>query len=431
MYESFDQKFQSLEEMKNWQESKLLSFVNYALDNCKFYKKNGYPNKIQNITEFDRLPFFSGDEFRDNNLDFFTNQTKLWRVFATSGTTGKPKLSFYGNDLIKSYVIGIGDMLTRTGIDIKDPKNVGCVMFPMGALTGSGPATARALEGLNIPVVTLGIDIAAQFALSIIEKMKPNFIFMYPSVFSAFSDEIEKAGCDIKKLGVKVIFSSGEPLTQNMRDYIKEKWNADVFNLIGSVDVANFTGSECKKHNGFHILPYNCYFEIVDDVGKKIKEGQGELVLTTLVNNTMPLVRYRTKDIFEYSEEVCECGSILPRIWFKSRKDDMIILTGAAKLFPYDIIQVVNRFSDLTSDYQIEIRTLNGKDKLIFTFESRTQSEKLIENIIEALCDISSLSRKIKAGTALKPEVKLVPINSLERRRGKLKNRILDLRSKI
>ncbi len=432
MTRSFDKKFKSLKELKSWQEKTLISFVNYALENGPFYKKRNYPKNIKDIKEFKKLPFFSGDEYKKYNEEFLTNPSSLWRVFATSGTTGKPKLSFYGDDLIESYVIGIGDMLERAGINLEDKNNVGCILFPMGGLTGSGPSTARALEGLKIPAITLGIDVNPEFGSSIMKKIKPNFIFMYPSTFNVFSDKIEKTVDDLKEFKIKAIFSGGEPLLPNIRANIKERWGADVFNLTGSVDISNFTGTECKEHDGFHIFARNAYFEIVDDNGNAVKDGEeGELVLTSLVNKTMPFIRYRTKDIFKYSEEPCKCGLITPRIWFKKRKDDLIILSGAAKIFPQDVAQIVSKFSELTSDYQIKIENFGGKDKLTFIFESRQQSKELEKNIAEALTEISSLYRKIYTDkTVLFPIVKLVPINQLERNRGKLKNRIVDLREK-
>jgi len=270
--------------------------------------------RIKNYEDFKKVPFTTAEELRDKNIKFLTKPKYVWRIWSTTGTTGEPKLAFAGFNLISHYYKEeIKFMLDRAKIH-NPKKEIAAIFFPMSGLAGAGPCTARALEELGIPVIALGIEAEPSFACLIMKKSPPTLIFMYPSSFLLFTNKLREINPNFsKEFKIKAIFSTGEPLTINMRHYFETEWKSKCFDMTGGVDIANFTGGECEKHNGFHLFTDKFLFEIYNHETKETHlEGEGELVITVFGNKAMPLIRYLPKDQVKISYEKCRCGLSTP-----------------------------------------------------------------------------------------------------------------------
>lgn len=429
-------------ELTESQVQKLQEVLKFASKESPFYKSKFAklaPQllRVTSYSDFQKIPTTPTDEFKENNRDFLTDLKYVWRVWCTTGTTGKPKISFCGFDLRKAYKEEYEFALRQAGITNYRGLTAG-VFYPFTGLAGAAVATAKGLEELGIPVVAFGIDSQPTFADMIMRDVPVNLLFIFPSSFLLFTDGLKKINPDFAKFNkVKAIFSCGEPLTNNMRSYFETTWHAKCFDMVGGVDIANFTGAECNKHNGFHLFTDMFLFELYNHEKEDFKlEGEGELVLTSFGNQAMPLIRYFTRDQVKISYEKCICGLDTPRMWFKERLDDRVILTGAVKFYVSEHInEVLSHHPEVTSAYQVKISNENGKDYIDLTVEAddRYVGDKGLQNsisddIILRSPDLMEVVHQDK--TLAMPSVKIVSIGTLERVRGKVKDRLIDTRKK-
>jgi phenylacetate-CoA ligase len=191
---------------------------------------------------------------------------------------------------------------------------------------------------------------------------------------------------------MKAIMIGGEGLSQSRRQLIEEKLGGEVFMNYGMMEFGGGIGSECTCHNGYHIFP-NVYHEIIDPKSNKpVEPGEyGELVLTSLAREAMPLIRYRTGDITREITEPCACGLKLPKIdYIKGRVDDRIILGSAEKYYPKDFDEIFEPLQAV-KDYQIIVTRVNGKDLLKIHVLTDQASESFRQELLAKIYSITPL----------------------------------------
>ena len=421
------------------QSEKLQHVLKFALKESPFYKTklasvNPILHEVSSYTDFQKIPPTLAEEFKEKNSDFLTDLKYVWRVWCTTGTTGKPKISYCGYDLRQAYKKEYEFALRQAGITSYQGLTAG-IFYPFTGLAGAAVCTAKGMEELGIPVVAFGIDAQPSFADMIMRDVPVNLLFVFPSTFLTFTDGLKKLNPNFAKMNqVKAIYSCGESLTKNMRHYFESAWQAPCFDMVGGVDIANFTGAECHQHNGFHLFTDMFLFEVYNQEKKTFSlEGKGELILTCFENQAMPLIRYFTRDQVEISYEKCSCGLDTPRMWFRQRLDDRVILTGAIKFYVSEHInEVLEKHPEVTSAYQVIISN-DGIDHIDLSVEADDKYvgdrklEKLIsEDIISYSPDFLEAVHQDKS--LAMPSVNIVNIGTLERFRGKVKNRLLDTR---
>lgn len=416
--------------------SHVLNLFKFAAENSLFYKELFSKNKINTKTiktyeDFKKIPLSSQQDFRERNLDFLSlPKNELWQIFSTTGSTGEPKFQFYDKKRIRMLGPATELVLKRVGLNKKDL--LAGVFFPLEGLSAGGPLAIRSCESLGIPVIGFGIMPSAELVAGVLKKMKPNFFYIYPSTFLKLIKDLSDMAFNPNLLDVKVIFSTGEPLTSQTRKIIQDYFkSAQIVDILASVDMSAYIASECKEHNGLHFLPSWVFFELIDlESSKLIEEGTGELVLSTLHSYGTPMFRYKTGDIVKITKERCKCGSNVPRVWILGRVDDRVILQGGKKFYvSSELNQFIKKFPEITSNYQLILDEEQGKDKISLRIESKVKNEELSKKISEELIKFSNpLSRAFAQNKFLKPVIELVDINSLERIRGKVKDKIIDNR---
>ena len=188
-----------------------------------------------------------------------------------------------------------------------------------------------------------------------------NVIVADPTWLVSLSEIAEKEGT----LPIKLIFAAGDRMTQAYRKYVQDVWKAPVILGYGSTEMGGGLGMECRRQDGIHIDEYNFLTEILDPDS----DGYGELVVTTLSRRTMPLIRYRVRDVTRFIEEPCPCGATIRRIGqIKGRRDEMVVM-GAGNMHPGIFENVLHDVAAISDDWQVAVRQEGRHDILEFRLE--------------------------------------------------------------
>lgn len=414
--------------------SQVLKLLEHASKNSSYYKKSLAKinlKEIKTYEDYKKLPFTTQKEFKKHNMDFLAvPKSELWQVFSTSGSTGEPKFFFY--DRKRTELLGTISRIVLERVGLTEKDLFGAIFFSLESMSAAGPVSSRTCESLKVPVIGLGLSPAADYIAGRLTKLKPNWFFIYPSTFLRLIKELGEIKFNTKDLDVKLIFSTGEPLIPAARKTIQEFFNPErIVDILASVDMSAYIASECKEHNGLHFLPSSVFSEVIDlETEEVIEEGKGELVLSSIQAFGTPLFRYRTGDIVKVTKEKCKCGREIPRIWMLGRIDDRIVLGPANKFFvSAELNEFIKKFPELTQNYQVIADRKDEKDIIILRLESYNKDEKFAEKVASELLKFSSaLSMADKTGGLHPIKVELLELNTLERVRGKVKDRVVDKR---
>jgi phenylacetate-CoA ligase len=281
-------------------------------------------------------------------------------------------------------------------------EKVGCLVIP------AGPGTSER-------------------QLMLMQDFRTTAVHILPSYALYFASFLEQKGINPRKdLALRKAFVGAEPHTEETRRRIEQAFGCDVYNSYGLTEM-NGPGVafECEYKAGLHLWEDNYILEIINpDTGEPLPEGQtGELVLTTLKREAMPLLRYRTRDITSILPEPCQCGRTHRRLHrITGRSDDMLIIRGV-NIFPQQIERVLMSFPQVGRNYVIIIE---GLDDLTIKVELSAAG---FDGQVEHLAALQNqLVEKLKAETWVKPKVDLLPAGSLPVAEGKAK-RVIDKRS--
>ena len=301
----------SLEEVKKWQWRQIKKLL-YRAGKTKFYSQLFRRfkidiKKIKNFEEFSLLPETTEDDLKNNPYDFlFYPREKIWRIFTTTGTTGKAKIIFREPIGGRQEILAVWRHLF--GRINYWPKLTG-IFRPAGGLAASGPVIEKIMELLNIPCFSLNPEAGTKAAKEALIALNPDTLITSPSFAVCVLEELKKEKIVAKNLGIKKIITTGEKLFPQQRRSLKSAFKAEVVNVYGAADPSVWLGSECYKHMGIHIFPYTSYLE-------KVNDG---LLVTPFANHAMVLIRYKLRDIVDFDYSKCSCGRTLPRITAISR----------------------------------------------------------------------------------------------------------------
>jgi phenylacetate-coenzyme A ligase PaaK-like adenylate-forming protein len=263
-----------------------------------------------------------------------------------------------------------------------------------------------------------------------IEKARPDMLM--GSAFRIWRITQEASFlCDLSKIGVRTIFITSEYLSAPMRKRLKEQWHAEVFHHYGMTEPGFVIGVECQAHNGFHFNETELFFEAVDPESGKVLESEeeGELVLSTLDREGMPLIRYRTGDVASIIRSPCQCGATtLVRIGSIPKRIALVTTIGDhEKIYTSLLDEVMYDFPGLV-DYRVIISSKNGKDAFTCQVELLKKNEKTTEQVTRLLLAVPPIKKSIEAGLLLWPEIEIVDRGVLRRGGRTLKRRIKDTR---
>lgn len=382
------------------------------------------PEQIRALSDVRRLPFTTGADLRAVYPDgmLAVSRDEPVRLHTSSGTTGKPKAIFFTRNDINNAADLIARSLVSTGITKQDVLQN---MMSYGLFTG-GLVMHYGAEKVGCLVIPAGPG-TSERQLMLMQDFGATAAHILPSYALYFANFLEHKGLDPRKdITLRKAFVGAEPHTEETRRRIEEIYGCDVYNSYGLTEM-NGPGVafECEHKAGMHLWEDNYLLEIINPhTGKTLPEGEtGELVLTTLKREAMPLLRYRTRDITSVVAEPCRCGRTHRRIArITGRSDDMLIVRGV-NFFPQQIERVLMSSPLVGRNYLILIE---GLDDLTVKVELSAAG---FDGRVEHLAALQAqLVEKLRAETQVKPKVELVAPGSLPVLEGKAK-RVIDKRS--
>jgi phenylacetate-CoA ligase len=379
---------------------------------------------IESIADVRKLPFTTDADLRTAYPSglLAVPRDEPVRLHTTSGTTGKPKALFFSRNDVNNAADLVARSLVSTGVTRAD---VFQNMMGYGLFTG-GLVMHYGAEKVGCLVIPSGPG-PSERQLMLMQDFGVTAVHILPSYALYFANFLERKGIDARRdLSLRRAFVGAEPHTEETRHRIEEALGVQVFNSYGLTEM-NGPGVafECELKSGMHLWEDHFLLEIIDPAtGEPQPDGKpGELVLTTLRREAMPLLRYRTRDITSVISEPCACGRTHRRIArITGRSDDMLIVRGV-NIFPQQIERVLMSAPQIGRNYLIVIE---GLDDLT------VQAELVAEGFdgeVEHLAALQrQLAEKIKAEIWVRPKIELVPSGSLPVADGKAK-RVLDKRS--
>jgi phenylacetate-CoA ligase len=419
-------------DLKALQSSYLRKLIPYIYHHCPVYKQKldaagVTPDRIQSIDDIKRLPFTTKEDMRDHYPFglFSAAQEQIREMHVSSGTTGNPTLVGYTRDDLKLW----GDVMARVlGCAGAAPGDTIQIAYGYGLFTGGLGFHYGALEmGLRIIPTSSG-QTARQ--LKLMQDFKPKVIACTPSYVLYMAEEAKEMGIDPAQGNWKIGVFGAEPWSEAMRQEIESIWNmlaTDVYGL--SEIIGPGVAQECHCKDGLHIFSDVFYPEVIDpETGAPVPEGaDGELTITTLTKQGIPLIRYGTRDVVSIRYDKCACGRTSPRISkIKGRTDDMIVVRGI-NVFPSQIEHVLVGIEGTQPHYQIVVdREAHKLDEVEVLVEVE---QRFFSDEVKRLNEIrDKIQREIEHVLAIGVKVTLVEPKTIERSMGKSK-RVIDKRA--
>ncbi len=400
-----------------------------VMERVPFYRQrlaelNLQPADIRTLAEVRRLPFTTSDDLRAIYPDglLAVDRAEAVRLHTSSGTTGKPKAIFFSRADVDNAAELIARSLVSAGITAAD---VFQNMMSYGLFTG-GLVMHYGAEKVGCLVIPAGPG-TSERQLMLMQDFRTTAVHILPSYALYFASYLEQKGLRPRQdLTVRKAFVGAEPHTEETRRRIEQIFGCDVYNSYGLTEM-NGPGvaCECEYKAGMHLWEDNFLLEIINPVtNEPLPDGQtGELVLTTLRREAMPILRYRTRDITSVVPEPCRCGRTHRRLArFVGRADDMLIIRGV-NIFPQQVERVLMSFPQVGRNYLIIVE---GLDDLTIKVELTPAAFDGQLEHLEALQQ--QIIEKLRAEIWIRPKVDLVPAGSLPVGEGKAK-RVVDKRS--
>ena len=416
-------------EIEKLQFERLKKTVHHCM-NSPFYKKrfeeNGLtPEDIQSLDDLRKIPFTTKQDLRDTYPFGIASVSldKAVRLHSSSGTTGNPTVIIHTQKDLDEWANAVARCLHMVGLRPSDvfQNSSGYGMFTGGLGFQYG---AERLGMMTVPAAAGNTKRQLKF----ITDFGTTALHAIPSYVTRIYEVMQEMGIDPKRdTKLRTLIIGAEPHSEEQRRRIEEMMGVKAYNSFGMSEMCGpGVAFECQEQNGLHIWEDYYIVEIIDpDTLQPVPEGEvGELVLTTINREGMPLLRYRTRDLTRVLPGECPCGRHHKRLdRMKGRSDDMIILKGV-NIFPIQIETILMQFKELTTNYLITLETKDSNDEMIIEVEL----EKLFTDDYARLQVLTkNITRLLKDEILVTPHVKLVPKGTLPQSEGKAV-RVKDLR---
>ena len=386
------------------------------------------PEDVKTLKDLAKLPFVTKQDLRDNYPFglFAVPREELVRIHASSGTTGKPTVVGYTQNDIEMWTECVSRIACMGGATKQD---VAQICFGYGMFTGA-LGLHYGLEKIGATVVPSSTG-NSEKQIMYMKDFGATLLVATPSYALRLAEVAREMGIDpAKDLGIKIGLVGSELLTDAMREEMHRYWGKDML-ITSNYGMSELCGpgvsGECEHLCGMHINEDFFIPEIIDpETGEVLPAGEkGELVITCIKKEGIPLIRYRTKDVTRLFYEPCKCGRTFCRMEnLSGRSDDMLKVRGV-NVFPGQIEEVILSFEELGPHYEIIVEREGYMDKLTIRVELVHSTDSLRE--LEAL--EKAIRSKLRVILGLDAKIKLESPNTLQRFEGKAK-RIKDLRSK-
>ncbi|MFP5258443.1 MAG: phenylacetate--CoA ligase family protein [Acidobacteriota bacterium] len=390
------------------------------------YAELGFdPASVETLADVRRIPFTAKQDLRDSYPDAMLAMpvSEMVRMHASSGTTGTPTVIYHTQKDLDWWASLMARCMHMAGLRRTD---VFQNMSGYGLFTG-GLGIHYGAERLGCLTIPAGAGNSHR-QIKLLTDFKVTGIHIIPSYALYLSAVFAELGIDPKSLALRIALVGAEPYTEETRQRLQDLYGIKAYNSYGLSEM-NGPGVafECQEQHGMHVWEDAYLAEIVDPIsGEPVPDGElGELVMTTLGREGMPIVRYRTRDMTRFLTEPCPCGRIHRRIdRLHGRCDDMIIIKGV-NIFPMQIERVLMAMPEVGQDYQIVLERDGYIDNIRVRVEIRD------EYFVEDMRQLGALQKRIAARLRdellVTPKVELVERNSLPKTEGKAA-RVLDTR---
>ena len=411
----------SREQIKAWQDERLVKQVRHVWDNVPSYRKKMEekgvtPEDIQSSADLYKLPFTSKADLRDNYPDGLVAvpRSKCVRVHATSGTTGKRVMAFYTQHDIDLWTDCCARAITAVGGSEEDVCQIayGYGMFTGGIGLDQG---SRRVGCLTVPISSGNTDRQIQF----IRDLGTTILCCTPSYAAYLGESMHEMGMTPDQIPLKAGIFGAEAWSEEMRQDIQKTMGIKAYDIYGLTELSGpGVAFECSAQSGMHINEDHFIAEIIDpDTGEVLPEGsKGELVFTSIDKEAFPLLRYRTRDICILKWERCSCGRTLVKMCKPmGRSDDMLIIRGV-NVFPSQIETVLLNHG-YPANYQIIVGRVKSTDTLDVHVEMTP--EMFTDNVGEIERRQKQLVDGLRAMLGLAAKVTLGAPKSIVRSEGK------------
>ena len=362
-------------EIRELQTDRLRATVENAYENVPFYRDQlddmgVSPKDIGSVEDVRKLPMTTKEDFRDEYPDglFAVDHDDVRRIHASSGTTGKPKIVAYTDEDIDVWSEVMARSLAASGVE---PGETVQNAYGYGLFTG-GLGLHYGAEELECAVIPIGGG-QTQRQVEMMADLESDVLACTPSYALYFAETAEEMGHDPRDLPVSTVAFGAEPCTDPMREEIEQRLDANGIDLYGLSEIVGPGVSiECvEAKNGLHIWEDRFLPEVIDPAtGEPVEDGEeGELVLTTLSKEALPVLRYRTGDLTTLYYDECECGRTMVRMDnVTGRTDDLIIVRGV-NLYPSEIEHVILDIDGVAPYYRIDLHERDNLDVMELTVE--------------------------------------------------------------
>jgi phenylacetate-CoA ligase len=420
----------SRSELEALQLERLQKTVNHCM-NSPFYQKKFKelgitPDDIKTLDDVRKLPFTTKEDLRENYPFGIccVPMKDCVRLHSSSGTTGNPTVVLHSQKDLEEWANAVARCLWMVGSRPEDvfQNSAGYGMFTAGLGFQYG---AEKVGMLTVPAAagntTRQIKFIKDFGTSVLHAI--------PSYASRIYEVMKDEGVDPRKdTKLRVLCIGAEPHSEEQRKRIEENLGVKAYNSYGISEMMGpGVAFECQEQNGLHIWEDYFIVEIIDPVTlEPVPDGElGELVLTTINRDAMPLLRYRTRDLTRILPGDCPCGRHHKRLArLQGRSDDMIILKGV-NIFPIQIEKILLKFKELSTDYLITLETKNSND----TMTVEVELSQLFTDDYNHLQSLErEITRQLKDEILITPKVKFLPKGSLNASDEKKAVRVKDLR---
>mgnify|MGYP000801453909 CR=1 FL=1 len=413
------------------QSARLIKTVKRCYENIPFYKAKFdemglKPEDIHSIDDISKLPFTVKQDLRDHYPFglFAVPRDELVRVHASSGTTGKQTVVGYTRGDIDRWSECVARALTAAGTT---PSDYIHVSYGYGLFTG-GMGIHYGAEKLGATAIPVSSGNTKR-QVQILQDFGSNVLCCTPSYALFIAETLKEMNVDPAELPLRIGIFGAEPWSENMRTQLENMLKIKAYDIYGLSEIAGpGVAFECCEQSGMHICEDYFYPEIVDpETLEPLAEGEtGELLVTTLTKEGLPLLRYRTRDITRLNYSPCKCGRTGVRMdKVKGRSDDMLKIRGV-NVFPSQIESVLIGTEQIGANYQLVVRREGFSD----TLEVRV--ELVDASLLESYGEIERLQKKImhnlQTTLGIQCKVSLLEPKTLERFVGKA-HRVVDLRN--
>ena len=419
-----------VESMKQLQLERLRSELKRSYESVAHYKKcfdeNGIgPADLRSLEDLSKFPFTVKDDLRNNYpYGMFALPLKdVVRIHSSSGTTGKPTVVGYSHGDLDMWSDMIARIMCMGGVSGEDIVQVA---FTYGLFTG-GFGHHYGAEKIGASVIPASSGNTAR-QLLIMKDYRTTILICTPSYALHIAEMMEREGITKGDICLKYGLFGSEPWGEKQRKEIEDKLGVVATDNYGLSELMGpGVSGECLCKSGMHLNEDHFYPEIIDpNTLEVLPEGvRGELVLTSLTREAMPMIRYRTRDITRLYRENCGCGRTLIKMDKPvGRSDDMFIVNGI-NVFPSQIEEILKFFEDTTPHYMVYLRKKGALDEAEIALE--VSDRLFFDEMKKQKALLDSIMAKFASVLQFRPKVKLVEPRTLQRFEGKAK-RVIDER---